>query len=367
MRFIIGGRTFNLNSLDPVLDQAFIDLYASYIGATPFSWSVLDQATQTFLLNSPDRDNIHNLYFNNFITLWNSFLRNGNYNEAENIWQMALEPILAFEAAIPPREAHKGTAFYFWGMTSIIRGDLDKGYALVHQAVEEDIATMKVPYPDTPAYALASLNYAKQDQAFRQWVVMQAQFLNGFQNNYSTQYGRQFILEDFRSRFLNSPPSIDIVFLFAYTVARLMRLSASPSYSLQSRFSGQLLINLLFDLTLAIEAAAKAKNPGGKSFIHHAKFISQKANDVLTIAKLREINRSFHNDFDLSIRSTIDGVFTLADGTNLSRLQSDIAVSCGIRNRGAHDVSSSPTVWQRFSELNQILLNVLFMTVDFAY
>ena len=367
MKFVIGGRTFNLNSLDPALDQAFIDLYASYVGTTPFSWSTLDQAVQTFLLNSPDRDNVHNLYFNNFTTLWNTFLNNGNYDEAANLWQMALEPVLAFEAANSPREAHKGTAFYFWGMTSIISGDLDKGYALVHQAVEEDVATLKVPYPDTPAYALASLNYVKQDQAFRQWVVMQAQFLNRLQNNYSAQYGRQFNLEDFRSRFLNSPPSTDIVFLFAYTVARLMRLDASPSYSLQSRFSGQLLINLLFDITLTIEAAAKAKNPNGRSFIHHAKFISQKAKDLITIAKLREINREFQKDFDLTLRSTIDGTFTLANGNNLSRLQSDIAVAYGIRNRGAHDVASSPTVWRRFSDLNKILLNVMFMTVDFAY
>lgn len=367
MKFVIGGQNFNLHSLDPTLDQAFIDLYASYAGATPFRWSDLDQAAQGFLLNSPDRNNVHNLYFNNFTRLWNGFLANGNFDEAERIWQMALEPVLAFETANPPREAHKGTGFYFWGMTSIIRGDLDKGYALVHQAVEEDVATMNIPYPDTPAYALASLNYVKQDQAFRQWVVLQAQFLNDLQNNYTAQYGRQFVLEDFRSRFLNSPPSTDIVFLFAYTVARLMRLDASPSYALQSRFSGQLFINLLFDLTLSIEAAAKAKNPQGNSFINHAKFISQKAKDALSIAKLRELNREFKADFDTTLGSTIDGTYTFADGSGLSRLQSDIAVAYGIRNRGAHDVSSSPTVWQRFSDLKQILLNVMFMTVDFAY
>jgi hypothetical protein len=280
---------------------------------------------------------------------------------------MALSPVLEFEMNNPGREAHKGTAYYFWGITSILKGDIDKGYTLMHQAVEEDIATTSNQFPNTPAYALASLNFAKLDQAFRTWVTQQAQFINKRLSNYSIQYSRDFTLEILRTRFLNSPPSTDIVFLFAYTIARLMRLSSTPAHTLQSRFSGQLLINLFFDITLSIEAAAKAKNPAGKSFIDHAKFITRKTNNPLTIDKLKKLNGEFIGDFDTTLKAAVDGTFVFPDGTSLNRTQSDIAVAYGIRNKGAHDVSSSPTVWKEFKKIEQILLNVLFMTVDFTY
>ncbi len=367
IRFVLGGRTFKLNALENNLDQVFIDLHAAYFGASPFNWDRLDQAAGVFLSNTPNRNFAHNLYFNNFTILWNNFLGSGNFDEAERIWQMALNPVLEFESSNPGREAHKGTAYYYWGITAILRGDIDKGYTLMHQAVEEDIATTGNQFPDTPAYAFANLNFAKQDQTFRQWVVLQAQFLNTRLSNYSTQYARSFSLEILRTRFLNSPPSTDIVFLFAFTIARLMRLSSAPAHTLQSKFSGQLLINLFFDITLTIETAAKAKNPGGNSFINHAKFISQRVNNPLTINQLKYINSEFIRDFDGTLKATVDGSFVFPDGTPLNRIQSDIAVAYGIRNRGGHDVSSSPTVWKEFNKIEQTLLNVLFMTVDFAY
>lgn len=367
LQFVLGGRTIALNALEKNLDQAFIELHAAYLGAPPFNWDRIDQATKVFLNHTPNRNHVHNQYFNNFTILWNIFLSNHNYDEAELIWRMALRFVLEFEEQNPGREIHKGTAYYYWGITAILRGDIDKGYTLMHQAVEEDIATTGNQYPDTPAFALANVNFAKQDQTFRQWVVLQAQFINTRLNNYSTQYTRDFSLETLRTRFLNSPPSTDIVFLFAFTIARLMRLSSAPAHTLQSKFTGQLLINLFFDFTLTIETAAKAKNPRGESFIHHAKFISQKVSSPLTIDQLRFINKEFIRDFDSTLKATVDGSFVLPDGTPLSRIQSDIAVAYGIRNRGGHDVTSSPTVWKEFNKIEQTLLNVLFMTVDFAY
>lgn len=367
LRFVLGGRTYEINSLENDLDRVFIDLHAAYFGASPFNWDRLNQAVEVFLLKTPNRNSDHNLYFNNFAIIWKNFLGNGNFDEAELLWQMALNPVLEFESSNPGREAHKGTAYYYWGITAILRGDIDKGYTLMHQAVEEDITTSGNQFPDTPAYAFANLNFAKQDQAFRQWVVFQAQFINVRLNNYSAQYNRKFTLEMLRDRFLNSPPSTDIVFLFAFTIARLLRISSAPVHTLQSKFSGQLFINLFFDITLSIETAAKAKNLGGKSFIDHAKFISQKTNNPLTKNQLRYINDEFIRDFDNTLMKNVNGLFELTDGTPLNRFQSDIAIAYGIRNKGGHDVSSSPTVWKEFNKIEQALLNVLFMTIDFAY
>jgi hypothetical protein len=62
-------------------------------------------------------------------------------------------------------------------MTVLLRGDLDHGYLLIHQAVLEDIETSGQPRPNTPGYALVSLDYNRVEQAFRQWVMAQAEFL----------------------------------------------------------------------------------------------------------------------------------------------------------------------------------------------
>jgi hypothetical protein len=320
-----------------------------------------------FLARTPGRSEQHDAYFSNFTLVWNQLLASGRFDEAETLWQMALDPALRAEKQNPGHEIHKGTPYYFWGMTAILRGDIDKGYALMHQAVEEDVATTQTQIPDTPAYALATLNWMKQDQAFRQWVLAQAQFLNEKQNNYSALYSRSFTLEDFRQRFLSSPPSTENVFLFAYTIARLMRLGNAPQHTVQSRFAGQLFMSLFSDMLLTIEAALKSKNPTGRSFIDQAEYLSQKAGDPISNARLRELNSILIADFDTTLTALLDGSFNFPDRTNISRLQSDIAIAYGLRNRAAHDVFPTPTMWHRFQEIMQILLNVMFMTADYVY
>jgi len=198
-KFIIGGRTINIASLDQPLDQAFISLHAAYFGNQALDWADFDAAARKFFDANPKPSILHNAYFDNFTIIWSNFLASGNFDEAEHIWDMALAPVLRWERDNPQERIHKGTAYYFWSMTALQRGDLDKGYALAHQAVEEDVLTTGQPVPDTPALALATLNFAKADQAFRDWVVRQARFLNDLQNYYSSVYSRQLTLEDFRS------------------------------------------------------------------------------------------------------------------------------------------------------------------------
>jgi tetratricopeptide (TPR) repeat protein len=366
-RFIIGGRTIDILGLGQPLDQAFISLHAAYFGNQALDWADFESAATQFFDANPKPSDLHNAYFNNFTIVWSSFLSSGNFDEAERVWDKALSPALKWEKAHPKERIHKGTAYYFWAMTALQRGDLDKGYALAHQAVEEDVLTSGQPVPDTPALALATLNYAKADQAFREWVVVQARFLNELQNFYSTIYSRPFTLEDFRNRFLLKPPGVDAVFLFAFALARLMRLSKLPQHALTSRFAGQLEANILFDLTLVIDAAIKAKNPNKWRFIDHAEFLTFSAKDPLPIQSLQHINSAFLSDFQATLEAAVLRTLSLPDGTPLSRLQCDVVAAYGLRNRGAHDVSSVPAIWEHFLEIEQMLMNVLFATVDYLY
>jgi len=194
------------------------------------------------------------VFFNNFTILWQQLLESGRYKDAESLWEMALQPALDWEEQNEGTFIHKGTPLYFWGMTSILRGDLDQGYVLIHQALSEDYRAFGSSL-STPAFALVTLNYAKADQAFRRWVLQQAEFLEKQMAAYRQSYPQKLDLSDFRKRFLSDPLLLDAVFMFAYTLARLMRIDDIPNYALANPFVGQLEANLLFDITLAIDAA----------------------------------------------------------------------------------------------------------------
>jgi hypothetical protein len=367
MKYILQGRSYEINDLYPPLNKLFPELHAAYLGASPFVWSDLHYPAIEFLQASQIRSRDHNQYFNNFTHVWNHLLATGRYDEAEALWEMALQPALEVELKNPDHQIHKGTAYYYWAITAILRGDIDKGYALMHQAVEEDIATEKQAFPDTPAYALATLNWVKQDQAFRQFVVSQANYLNGFRNTYIARYRRTFSLEDLRVRFLASPPSTELVFLFAYTIARLMRLGTAPTYTVQSRFSAELSLNILFDIVLTIESAIRVKNPAGANFIDHAEFLLQRSDHPLSRDRLRDLNAAFNTNFDNTLMLLITGGFIFSDRSNPIGMQVDVAIAYGIRNRGAHDPSPATTLSARFPAVVQALFNTLFMAIDFLY
>lgn len=367
MRFVIGGRVIEINTIHSLLDKAFISLHASYFGHEALNLADFDVAAIQFFTDNPDNISLQDAYFGNFSLIWNSFLNSGSYDEAERIWSIALSPALMWEQSNPGKFIHKGTPYYFWGTTALLRGDLDKGYVLMHRAVKEDVRTNNKIIPDTPSYALVSLNYEKVDQAFLQWVQLQAEYLGERQKKYSTTYGRAFTLVDFKHKFLEAPPSTDVTFLFAYTVARMMKLISLPQHALQSDFVAQIEANLLFDVALVIDAAIKAKNNGKKYFIDHAEYISMQAGQPLTNDQLREINSSFNNDFDNTLAKMTAGTFTLPNGNALLQFQADVAIAYGLRNLGAHNVAAVPTISEHFQEVEQALLNVLFAVVDHLY
>lgn len=155
MKFIMGGRVIEINQLEDSIDKQFISLHKAYFGNRALEWQEFEKAAINFfdLHQMPDKS--HNKYFNNFTVIWGNYLSTGNFDEAENILQLALSPALKWEKANPGKRIHKGTAFYYWGMTALQRGDLDKGYAMMHQAVEEDVLTENQAVPDTPAFAFA--------------------------------------------------------------------------------------------------------------------------------------------------------------------------------------------------------------------
>lgn len=367
MQFVMGGQVFTLEDLNAQMNGAFIDLIGAFFSDHRCGLNEFESKADQFFTENDGNIPIQDKYFNNFTIIWKRFVKQGNLENAESLWQLALRPALKWESQHQNRFIHKGTPFYFWGMTAILKGDIDRGYILMHRSVQEDVRSSGHQFPGTPAFAFATLNYGKVDQAFREWVLLQAQFLDKMIKTYSDSFNKNLDLETFHSKFLASPPNIDVVFLFAYALARFLRIDKTPNTALSCDFAGQLEMNLLFDIALVIDAAIKAKNTNQWKFIDHAAFLSRKSGLGLNKKRLVYVNKQFSNNFDTTLTQVLDGAFTFTDGTTLTAPATSLATAYALRNHGAHSVSSVATIWRRFLEIRQNIFNTLFLAVEFLY
>lgn len=351
-RFSLLGIGFTISDQPPYADDSF------------------NRASLDFFDRANDDASLHDSYFSQLAAFINPvFFQRELWHRAEEIWRRVVQPALSWEANHPGRYIHKGTPFYFWGMAAILRGELDIGFPLMHQALQEDVRTLGDQHPQTPAYRFATLDYTNlQEQAFRVWVEYQATYLSSFIDHYRASCNAGLSLDEFRRRFLASPPSQDLISQFTYTLGRFFLFDRVPSYARQNEFTSQLEINLLFDLLLVIDATIKVHNPTGHYFPQHAAYLSGQANLGLTQHKLQvEVNPAFQGDLSLTLANVLDGSFQLQDGSMLIGVAADLAVAYGLRNYGAHNLSSVPVVQQRFEQIRRSLFNVLFLTIETLY
>lgn len=367
MSFIMGGRQYVLPSLSPEMDEAFQKLHAGFLSNVPYDVRAFRAAAHKFFDSCIGDPGKHDSFFNCFTIIWQNMLQSHDRDAADGLWQLALEPALAWELAHAGNRIHKGTAFYFWGMTAILKGDLDRGYALMHQALEEDVRTHGTELPDTPSLALATLNFSKLAQAFRPWVLSKAAFLEREIATFGTARASTLSIESFKQKFLLNPPNRETVFLFSYVIARLLKLDEIPAYALRSGFVAQLELNLLFDLALVIDATIAPHNKPNWKFIEHAVCLASKQGLPLSLPQLQQANQAFNADFAGTLSKLLDGTFVLQDGSNVTGSAADLAIAYGIRNYGAHHVSSTDTIRDRYKEVRQALFNVLFASVDAFY
>src|SRR5713101_774922 len=368
MEFLMGGQVLRINDLSPAMNKAFIALHGAYLGDQPYDLGDFEREALAYFDQTAGNPSAHDRFFNAFTIIWQAHLDRENLAAAESLWaDIALRQALLWEKQNPGKFIHKGTPFYFWGMTAIIRGELDKGYALMHQALDEDARTSGLRIPQPPAFAFATLNYAEVAQTFRAWVLNLARFLDQQLTAYRTNTGGRLTLQDFNQHFLLNAPSVDTIFLFSYCVGRLFFLARIPQHALMSEFAGQLETNLLFDIALVIDAAIRGKNPSEWKFRDDIALLSNRAKLALGRKQLGWVNRAMLKDFDATLSSLIMGSFRFRDGTAPGNLERDLAITYGIRNRGAHSVSSAPTLWQRFDDIQRAVFNALFLTVEVLY
>jgi len=365
--FKIGPQTFTIRDLGNTMNQQFLMLHESHFLNHVFDFNKFKEDSFDFFDHNTNFA-VHDGYFNNFTIIWRNFLNQGLFKKAEEIWNQALGIAYEWETA-RGRLLHKGTPFYFLGVTYVLDGDLTKGFLLMHQALEEDKRTHNTDHPDTPAYAFVTLNYRKAEQFFRFKVEEISGFLSEKINIYCSQRGSHLSLDDFKSKFLENTDLQDVVFLFVYSLFELKKLFDTDERLTQNVFSSLLDTNIIFNLCSFIDRTINNINPnqGRLTLYDQLVYLSSQATLAINGNKLREINKDRDTNFSGTLNDILQSRYSFDDGYSPTPIETDIMTTYFFRNFAAHKIENQPTIYQNFKEIIERILNTLFFSVETLY
>jgi hypothetical protein len=360
--------------LDEQCDAAFRTLFEHFFADPTADFATLLNAylppfeaeMRAFFSRHAESSPLQDQFFTNLTIVWKRYFDAGRFPEAKAFWNRIVTTTRAWEQQTGLR-VHKGSALYFWAVTALLQGEIDKGFLLMHAAVDEDVLTLNTPFPRTPAFMFATLDFSEPRQFFYPYVKGLAEFLEPFTSSYGALRGTQFTMAQFKDRFLSHPPSTLTVFSFTHALARFHLLHRVPPYTIQSPFAGQYQLSVLSDLALVIDEALAHKGPNHWRFIDLAAFLSAQSALGLSRDDLAYANSSIEQAFDPTLTALVDGVFRFQDGIPRSRLACDLAICHCIRNHSAHNLASFPSIPARYSDLARGFMNVLFLAVEVLY
>jgi hypothetical protein len=329
---------------------------------------------QTFFDQKIDDYGAHDEFFNGFTPIWNFFLNQRRFMTAGDLWRLALNFAYDWEEKNNKR-IHKGTPYYFWGVTCILNADLENGFLLMHQALEEDKRTHKCDKPSTAAYSFVTLDHGNQKQFFKPKVEEVSRFVDEKLGAYRSRTGGALTLPDFKSKFLENSPLQEVVFYFVFTIFRLKKLIEGIDQRLkENAFSTLLQANTLLDFCLIVENVMKKQINKPTMY----ELLIQLSNQLsLNLHKgsggsgdknLGKLNTDFKGDnFGKTLEQLLSSQYRFQDGTALQSIEEDLAITYGFRNFGAHEIENQPVVYENFDEISKRILNALFFSVEKLY
>jgi hypothetical protein len=314
-------------------------------------------------------------FFNHIGTIWEWLLRARQYDLSECLWQEAIGIARRWEQQNQPRLLHKGTPFYFWGGTAVLRGNVRKGFLLIHAALVEDKRKhyRQDEDPDTPARKFVTLDARTDAQALRDLVKTGTNELEKRLAKYRAVSGSNLQFSDMQSRYATQHDVREIVFIFTMTVFEAITLRESfQQVGAGAEFGAQLAANCLFDLCQVVEESIRVKNPNGHTFKSHADFLSQWFGWPRNYSPLDDINKQQNTNFDATVRALITNTAVAGMPVHRRRppvcsLERDLWLTYVLRNSTAHSLASRVILQKHFNVIYQCVLNTLFAVVDNLY
>ncbi|GEM_PF-2146262 len=287
-----------------------------------------------------------------------------------------------WENKYPDKLIHKGTPYYFYGMMNILRGDLEKGIMLMHQAYKEDLK-LNLPEAskkDLPAHLFISLSDKTENHLFGQYVREVINFLEEKIVLYNDRHTRWINLDTIRGKFFENAAYEDERFYFVYCIFRLHKLEMEIEKSIKKNAAASYIYSsYIFDLCSFIESFLKAfyadytfhnkkgeiiKNPNFRMYI--AK-LCQESNEGLTLDsdKMGRANTLVKSDFETTLTALLEDNLKDPEYVSTPKLiENDLTLTYCIRNQTGHDVHSRGFYFENSSKIVQAILNSIFFLIE---
>jgi hypothetical protein len=346
--------------------QELNQLYFS--GQTNLALKILYPKVETLSSSFFSKDYTqHDIFFGQFTPIWNDLLIKHRYPEAEEIWHIALSIANNWEKTHAP--IHKGTPYYFLGVSQILNNNLEDGFFSMHQALEEDKRTLTSKNPTTPAYFFTTLDYDNAGQFFRPKLIEISQYLSQLLTSYNKERSGNLSLNDFKKEFLENISLREEIFIFVYSLFKLKKLLIDTDKEiLQNELSAILHSKLFFDVSLIIEKIIEYKNPafpGNTKLMFSDEMAFLRQNGLLTFTQVQfdQFNRDFNNDFKNTLKAVLNKTYTI----NLPNIEDDLMITYRIRNFAAHKIQTEDVFYEENVAISQRLFNVLFFIIEKLY
>jgi len=301
----------------------------------------------------------------------------GMIENAQAVWSMAEKLTNRVEARVG--RIHKGSMDYFHAVTCILKGELDKGFFLMHSAMKEDDLSSGGGHRGGAAHSFVTLDDTVKTQFFGFEVSRLASLLGRALSDYNTRHNRQMVLNInlFRKKFLDQPGNMEeVAFSFVYCLARMEYIKKEiPERLLNTHLASIVEVQKLFDLCLVLDRSiAELHTPQtddqGKviTMARRLELLSGKVPDLgLDKDLIGQINQQFQTDVKKAIVDALGDVFTVVVAgkpTKLTLLQTDFAIAYGIRNFAGHNIEPLDVVGKHYSAICSRILNAIFFVVE---
>ncbi|MDO8460224.1 MAG: hypothetical protein Q7S74_03890 [Nanoarchaeota archaeon] len=375
---------------DDMTDE-FKNLYHSFFtkGVIQLSESFKDVSKKNFSsFDKKQRIALGDAYFNNLAAITHTLLDRQQYDTSFRLWTEILSFVKEWEDDNKPKELHKGTPYYFSGVSSILQNDFDAALMSMHNALDEDKKN-NPKWDEAPGYWFLTLNDQKPNQFFKPFVDGMIGFLrdrldgNGseqgkYKDHYQTTRSGKLTYDQFRSKFLdNKNISEEVKYLFVYSIIRIWHLRRLHKSKVGDNLMAPLIFtNALFALLLVLDSLLKSwNNPGHKRWefskhlieaAKHEGWGNSKINQQQYFDEL-EVNKRRDADFNKWCKELIgkSGMqYKTTKGRVLGPLESDFVLAYGLRNFSAHSIQSQKILWQEYTGILQSILNCVFKTLE---
>jgi hypothetical protein len=366
----VAGRVIQLGNLGSPLLEDFFELYRCHFTNTIFDPASLFMNSFAFFDANCQNPQVLDSYFENYTPLWTELMDDGKYIEAARlIAAFPLHIAYGWESSTK-KVLHKGTPYYFIGVSKVASDDYDEGFLYFHQALEEDKRTYKVPQPRTPAYAFVTLD-PKLIQFFQGRVLQVSDYLASRIEIYRKERSGKLTLDEFKKRFLADVHLQEAVFYFVLLLHKLLAHSVLNERLKKNTLASLHDTALLFSLLLVIDDAIRNKdsNQGDKLFRQFLVYLAKKCNPLLAIGDrdLAQLTGDFERDFQKTLEAILGSKYTPSSGITLVSIEEDVAIAHGLRNFGAHRIEYQSSIVDNFDLILQRLFNLLFFSVEQLY